>query len=1370
MKRLLILLLLVALSTTFALAGTVTQTLTVPRPSIEEHNGNHKVILPQAMTTGNVGDPQLPVWGLNLLLPPGEEAVSVTVRTGAPISLGVGFHIPPVQRQYPLSFSGPAQVDAPNPEVYEADAAFPADPAAHFRTHFYRGHGIAAIAVNPVTYNPVTGEVAYYPQLSVIVNTAPTARGSDAVSRRFKQDVRTVGELEGQIDNPAAVSSYGAIDDNTDEPYFDILLITHENMVDMWGDYIEWKTKCGYYIAVETVQDIYNNYTGVDNPEQIRECIIDYYENFDLTYVFLAGDDEIIPHRGLYDDQGFYTDNDIAGDCYFAGLDGNWNDDGDSHWGEPGEADLRAEVFVSRAAVDSQTEIDRFVNKQMMFMREPVVDEIETALMTGEDLGWPIWAWEYKEEIRTGNSSWGFVTAPFPPNFDVRTLYETPGNSWSGLGDLAPLMNQGPQYINHLGHCNVDYMMQLYSNQVTTANFTNNGVNHNFYLIYSQGCYCGSFDNRTTGGSYTDDCISEYFSVLETGAVAVITNSRYGWGDLSTTQGSSQYYDKQFFDAIWGEGLTVVSEANTDSKTDCIPYINYAQNRWCFYELNLFSEPTLDMWTAEPQILAPNYAGEIFLGATSFQVEVSGVEGARVCLSKDGVIYGVGFTDETGICDMIFEDPILSLGPADLYVTAHDYLPHEGSVLVIPPTGAYVIYESVEVDDEAGNNNSAWDYGETVYLDMTVTNVGVEDATDVWVTIITEDTLVTLVSDTVDFGDILQGGTATVDDAFTVSIDCSVEDGHWAPFTLIAFSGADEWTSYFNLQTFAPEIEFAELIIDDATGGNGNGNLDPGESATLNITLFNDGGCFTTLLETELVTADPYITLNTTIFQYGEIPAGEEGTGSFEITVSSACPQEHTVEFELYFADNIGYEGEDYFSTIVGDITYMATGPDNYGYSAYDPNDLPEIPVYEWVELHPDSGGSGIQTPFVNDDEVFHYTLPFPFQYYGITYDSCTIASNGWLGMGIVTEEDYSNSGIPDSDGPAPMIGSYWEDLSPQRTNSGGVWYWYDEANNRYIVEYNHIEQFAPTNNFETFETILYDPAHYPTSTGDGRILMQYKEMSYASQSEGTIGIENHSETDGIQYFFDGDYDVHATPVSDGMCILYSTPIEGPDLTVTLTPENPPIVIPAIGGSFNYNAEIVNNGANQQIFDVWVAATLPTGGDFEIFCRLGMSLAGGGVITRDMSQNVPGNAPAGTYTYSMFSGNYASGMVYAQDSFNFDKSGVDAASGNTGWTLTGWDNPLSAFSETPDVFALYQNYPNPFNPTTIIQYSIPEAAKVKLTVYNTLGQEVIALVDGWQDAGYKSVAMDASGLSSGIYFYRLTAGDFSGMKKMILIK
>lgn len=88
----------------------------------------------------------------------------------------------------------------------------------------------------------------------------------------------------------------------------------------------------------------------------------------------------------------------------------------------------------------------------------------------------------------------------------------------------------------------------------------------------------------------------------------------------------------------------------------------------------------------------------------------------------------------------------------------------------------------------------------------------------------------------------------------------------------------------------------------------------------------------------------------------------------------------------------------------------------------------------------------------------------------------------------------------------------------------------------------------------------------------------------------------------------------------------------------------------------------------------------------------------------------------------------------------------------------------------PKSFHVYQNYPNPFNPVTNIRFDLPEKSHVRLTVYNALGQQVARLIDREMSAGFKGITWDASNMPSGIYFYRIEAGSYSQVKRMVLIK
>jgi len=120
-------------------------------------------------------------------------------------------------------------------------------------------------------------------------------------------------------------------------------------------------------------------------------------------------------------------------------------------------------------------------------------------------------------------------------------------------------------------------------------------------------------------------------------------------------------------------------------------------------------------------------------------------------------------------------------------------------------------------------------------------------------------------------------------------------------------------------------------------------------------------------------------------------------------------------------------------------------------------------------------------------------------------------------------------------------------------------------------------------------------------------------------------------------------------------------------------------------------------------------------------------------------------------------------------------SGTNLFAGTGGRSV--WRRPLSEMTaveslpnEMPGEFVLEQNYPNPFNPATTIEYGLPSASRVELRLYDILGREVATLVNEVQTAGYHSVRFDASGLASGVYFYRLRAGEFTQTKRMLLLR
>jgi len=222
---------------------------------------------------------------------------------------------------------------------------------------------------------------------------------------------------------------------------------------------------------------------------------------------------------------------------------------------------------------------------------------------------------------------------------------------------------------------------------------------------------------------------------------------------------------------------------------------------------------------------------------------------------------------------------------------------------------------------------------------------------------------------------------------------------------------------------------------------------------------------------------------------------------------------------------------------------------------------------------------------------------------------------------------------------------------------------------------------------------------------------------------------------------------------------------------VELYPHDSPIVIPSGGGSFVYDMWVFNFFGHPGRADIWTYAFVPGMGRYgPIDLYRNVRIPADSIGMNDVSQNVPGPAPAGDYVFVGYVGRYPSTIIDSSY-FYFSKEG--SVSGGIGdWSSSGLlfkGGDETAFN-LPSHYGLYQNYPNPFNASTVINYELPVDGHVRLEVYNTLGQRVATLVDSKQQAGYRSVVWDASKISSGLYFYKLTAGDFTESRRMMLVK
>ncbi len=253
------------------------------------------------------------------------------------------------------------------------------------------------------------------------------------------------------------------------------------------------------------------------------------------------------------------------------------------------------------------------------------------------------------------------------------------------------------------------------------------------------------------------------------------------------------------------------------------------------------------------------------------------------------------------------------------------------------------------------------------------------------------------------------------------------------------------------------------------------------------------------------------------------------------------------------------------------------------------------------------------------------------------------------------------------------------------------------------------------------------------------------------------------------------------TGVLQDECRCYSNPIwikinpEIPDLELAVAPINPPVIIPALGGSFQYDITVTNNSGEPVQFDGWTELILPDGSEYGPLTLVENAvIAGNSTIDVSPIQEVPFFAPPGNYSYLVKIGNYPE-FVYVEDEFEFEKlDGVALNDPVDDWDLYGWENSTKDYYPVQEIasgFSLEEIYPNPFNPSTSISVNLPEFSHLKVSVFNTLGQEIAILTNENTSAGIHSYDFDGSEFASGIYFVRShVPGKLDEIRKVVLMK
>ena len=898
----------------FASAQSVTHTYHFGCPEVKQVGEYQVLSFENTIANGTVGEPLLPWQSVSLMLPQNTEATAIHVVLADFVELEGQYKLMPTQETRPISDDSPLAF-AKNETLYRSDEAYPDKAFNSVSTQVLNGVSFAFGGFTPVKYKPASGQVCYARTVTVTVDYQASRANH---SRKFWLRPDTRNSICRLAQNAELLDGYARRDAQL--PNYEMLLITPQNYVEGFNDYVALYAGRGIRVRVMALEDIYASMDGRDDQEKIRNYIIQEYEDNGISMVMLGGDIDLVPHRNLwcYAQPG-YEDN-VPSDTYYACLDGTLNDDGDNRWGEIGEDDLLPELAVARLPFNNADQLETILSKTFSYLTAPVLGEFRKPILAGEHLGDGVYASQDLERLIGEVNFNGYTTFGYPEDYDFVRVYESPTHWWNP-SELAAAINDGCQYVNHFGHANTNTVAGWYNWDITPSLFAgSNGIDHNYFIFKSQGCICGDF---------ADDCILERMVVNETGAVAVIGNSRYGWYN-QMGDGPSAHYHRELIDAYCHERMAGLGEALKESKIQTAPFVTMDGEigvlRWSLYALNALGDVALSAWFDEP--FTPEIECDTILnvGADRIPVKVKDENGEGVynfeCrLFKGDELIALAATNHDGEAELRFS-PANNNDVLELYINGMNGWPQHFSLRFNNDNCAHVLFDSYTLNDPDGQV----DFGESQSLNMTFRNVGNYSAYAVSAILTCEQPQYVNVTDGyTDFLIVDAYGTTTRENAFAFTVGDDVPDQFVATFTLTCTDEVDTWVSQFEIPINAPDFGPIATVLEE-TQGNGNGHADYGETLTLHFTGKNTGHSLSPDTHFAVYCSAPEIVFDEHIFSVGDL--APEESFNVDFTFSIVDPVRSATAYELILAT---YSGQyvvmdSYFVNVDSEVEDFETG------------------------------------------------------------------------------------------------------------------------------------------------------------------------------------------------------------------------------------------------------------------------------------------------------------------------------------------------------------------------------------------------------------------------------------------------------------
>lgn len=822
--------------------------------SVETPRGKASLIsVPRMVSMLETSAPDIPFYAVSAII--GDQAdMSVEVISSSYTDFE-NFEIAPSKGNFSRKID-PATVPYTYGEMYNQNAFYPAQRADLQEPYILRDYRGQAVSIYPFTYNPQTKTLRVFHEMTVAA--VKTGTGGENQLNRRSQQITTDPEFKYLYDNHFINYSESQNRYPILEEEGNMIVISHGPFMEAMEPFVSWKKTIGRPIEMFDVSVIGTN------PTAIKNFVADYYTTNGLTHILLVGDHQHVPSYNNSSSGGY-------SDSYYGYLEGN---------------DSYNEAFVGRFSAETSQHVTTMVNRLITFERD--MDETDTWLSVGTGIA--------RNEGAGGGHNGGesdYVHIDYIRDSLLNYTYTTvhreydggvPGLPNTSAAQISQRINDGTSIINYCNHGS--------QNSWSVGGYSSSHVNSltntiGWPVIWSVACDNGRFTNGT--------CFAEAWTRAEhngqpTGAIGTMMSwISQPWTPPMTGQ------DEMVTILVEGYENNIKRTLGGNSINGSMRMLDLhgSSGRSTHDTWILFGDPSMTMRTAAPAPMTVSHQTTLFLGMSDLTVNAD-AENAIVTLTKDGEILTSAYV-AGGQANLSF--PALDdVGMLTISVFGYNKITYLSEIEVIPAEGPFIGYVSYQINDEAGNNNGLIDYNESIVLGITLENLGVETASDLMATLSTENPYITFTDNTQSFGSIAAGETKAIADAFSFTVSDDIPDMTSIAFELEIVGADDTWNASFRINAHAPALSIGSFSFVDDDAGNGNGRLDPGETADMYISFSNTGSSKAFDLVSTLLASDPLITINTGTLELTELAAGSTTEAIFNLSVSHSAAVGTAVE------------------------------------------------------------------------------------------------------------------------------------------------------------------------------------------------------------------------------------------------------------------------------------------------------------------------------------------------------------------------------------------------------------------------------------------------------------------------------------------